>query len=179
MLLEEAVRNRKIHPIGFRGQICISHLFFANDIFLFTKAKLIYCQNLRIILQKFCLSSSQIISTHKSRIWFSPTTPWRTKALIARIFDIPTMTHIGTYLRTPIFTTRRTANAYQFVVDKIQKKIVGWQAKYLKMAGRATLIKSLVASIPIYAMQTTLLPQKVSQTLDRYSCKFLWGDTNQ
>ena len=38
-LLEEVVRDKKIHPIGFRGQIRISHLFFANDNFLFTKAK--------------------------------------------------------------------------------------------------------------------------------------------
>jgi len=45
-LLEEAVRDKKIHPIGFRGQIRISHLFFANDIFLFTKAKVNACQNL-------------------------------------------------------------------------------------------------------------------------------------
>ena len=47
------------------------------------------------------------------------------------------------------------------------------------MAGRATLIKSLVASIPLYAMQTILLPQKVSRTINKHSCRFLWGDTNQ
>jgi len=46
------------------------------------------------------------------------------------------------------------------------------------MAGRATLIKSSVASIPLYAMQTTLLPQKVSRTIDRHNYRFLWGDTN-
>jgi len=45
------------------------------------------------------------------------------------------------------------------------------------MAGRATLIKVTVASIPIYAMQTTLLPQKISHQIDKMSCKFLWGDT--
>ena len=64
---------------------------------------------------------------------------------------------IGTYLGTPIFTTRRTANTYQYLVDKIQMKIEGWQAKYLSMAGHVTLIKSSVASIPLYAMQTRLL----------------------
>lgn len=93
------------------------------------------------------------------------------------IFGIPTTDHIGTYLGTPIFTTRRRANSYHF--DKIQTKIKGWQAKYQLMAGRATLIKWLLASIPIYAMQTTLLPQKISHHLDQMSCKFLWGDTTQ
>ena len=45
------------------------------------------------------------------------------------------------------------------------------------MAGRATLIKATVASIPIYAMQTTLLPQKISHQINKLSCGFLWGDT--
>lgn len=47
------------------------------------------------------------------------------------------------------------------------------------MAGHVTLVKSLVASIPIYAMQTTLLPRKVSKQLDKLSSQFLWGDTSQ
>lgn len=45
------------------------------------------------------------------------------------------------------------------------------------MAGRVTLIKELVTSIPIYAMQTTLLPYKISHQIDKMSCNFLWGDT--
>ena len=77
---------------------------------------------------------------------------------------------IGKYIGTPIFTTHRMAYAYQYLVDKIQKRIEGWQAKYVSMAGSVTLIKSSAASIPIYAMQTTLLPQKVSWQLDKFSC---------
>ena len=47
------------------------------------------------------------------------------------------------------------------------------------MVGKATLIKSAVTSIPIYIMQTTLLPQKISHQLDKMSCQFLWWDTAQ
>ena len=173
ILLEEAIRDNMIHPIVFRGQIQISHLFFADDIFLFTKAKLTGYQNLRNILQKFCQCLGQIISTHKSHIWFSPNIPRRTKDLIVGTFEIPTTTQIGTYLRTPILTTRRTTNAYQYIVDKIQNKIEGWQDKYLSVVDRVTLIKSLTASIPLYAMQTMLLSQKVSRNLDKMSCQFL------
>ena len=103
--------------------------------------------------------------------------PRRTKNLIAGIFDIPTATQIGTYLGTPIFTTHRKASAYQYLIDKIQKKIEGWQVKYLSVAGHATLIQSTSASVPIHVMQTTLLPQKISRQLDKLNCKFLWGDT--
>ena len=140
------------------------------------EAKIIECQNLKNILQIFCKCSGQIISTQKSRLSFSPNTSKQTKELIASIFDIPTTTQLGTYIGTPIFTTRRKAFAYQYIVDNIQKKIEGWQTKYLSIAGRVTLINSTSASIPIHAMQTTLLPQKISRQLDKLNCKFFWGD---
>ena len=167
ILLEEVVRDKTIHSVNFTGQIKISHLFFADDIFLFLKAKIIECQNLKNILQIFCKCSGQIISTQKSRLSFSPNTSKQTKELIASIFDIPSTTQLGTYIGTPIFTTRRKAFAYQYIVDNIQKKIEGWQTKYLSIAGRVTLINSTSASIPIHAMQTTLLPQKISRQLDK------------
>ena len=175
--LEEAVHDKLIHPMSFRGRVRLSHLFFTNDIFLFTKAMARDCRNLNTILQAFCASLGQIMSATKSRIWFSPRIPRRIKDQVVGIFGIPTLDRIGTYLGTPIFTTRRTTNLYQFLVDKIQKRIEGWQAKYLPMASRATLLKVSVASIPIYAMQTMLLPQKISHQIDKLSCNFLWGDT--
>ena len=46
------------------------------------------------------------------------------------------------------------------------------------MAARTTLIKASVTSVPIYAMQTALLPQKICQHIDKLSCHFLWGDTD-
>lgn len=134
--------GRTVHPIGFRGQIRISHLFFADNIFLFTKAKLMVYQSLReVFYRNFVIVRAKLLVPTNLVYGFHPT-----------------MTQIGTYIRTPSFTTRRTANTYQYLVDKIRKRIEGWQAKYLSMAGHVTLINFLAASIPIYAMQTTLLP---------------------
>ena len=72
--LEEVVRDKIIHPIKFRERVQFSHLFFADDIFLFTKAKTRDCRNLRNILQTFYDSSGQLISVSKSKLWFSPST---------------------------------------------------------------------------------------------------------
>ena len=118
------------------------------------------------------------MSVTKSRLWFSPCTPRCIKEQAVGIFGIPTTDHIGTYLGTPIFTTHHTARSCQYLVDNIQTRIEGWQAKYISMAGWATLIKASITSIPIYAMQITLLPQKISHHIDKLSCNFLWGDTD-
>ena len=156
--LEEAVRDKLLHPISFRGRVRLSHLFFTDDIFLFIHAKAKDCTKLSHILQEFCATSGQLMSVTKSHLWFSPNTPRHCKDQVTGILRVPTMNHIGTYLGTPIFTSRRTTSSYQYFVDKIRMKIEGWQTKYLSIAGRATLIKYVVSTIPIYAMQTTLLP---------------------
>ena len=157
--LTEAIRNKSIHPLNFRTGVHLSHLFFADDIFLFTRAIARDYTNLNHLLLEFCTMSSQIMSATKSKTWFSPRTPRRIKVQMAGILGLPTTDRIGTYLGTPIFSTRRTASSYRYLVDNICKRIEGWQAKYLSMAGRATLIKASVTSIPIYAMQTAILPQ--------------------
>lgn len=115
--LEEAVRDRLIHPISFKGQVCLLHLFFADDIFLFTKAMARDCKQLHRLLQNFCGSFGQIVSVTKSRIWVSPYTPRHIKDQVNDIFGIPTTDRIGTYLGTPIFTMPRTTNSYQYLVD--------------------------------------------------------------
>ena len=59
------------------------------------------------------------MSVTKSRLWFSLSTPRHIKEQVARIFGIPTTDRIGTSLGTPIFTSCRTAQSYQYLVDNI------------------------------------------------------------
>ena len=156
--LNEAVLDKLIHPINFKTGVCLSYLFFADDIFLFTKATTRDCKNLSRLMLDFCESSDQLMNATKSKTWFSPRTTQHIKDQVAGIIGFPTMDHIKTYLGTPIFTTRRTASSYQYLVENIHKRIEGWQAKYLSMAGQATLVKASISSVLIYAMQTALLP---------------------
>ena len=72
IMLEEAIRDRLIHPINFRGQVRLSHLFFTDDIFLLTTTKASDSKNLFKILQNLYASLGQLMSVTKSQLWFSP-----------------------------------------------------------------------------------------------------------
>ena len=146
--------------------------------FFFIRAIARDCKNLSRLLLDFCESSDQLMSATKSKTWFPPRTPRHIKEQVAGILGLPTTDRIGTYLGTPIFTTRWTASSYQYLVDNIRKRIEGWQAKYLSMAGRATFIKASITLVPIYAMKTALLSQKICHHIDTLSCHFLWGNTD-
>ena len=177
--LTEVFRNKSIHPLNFRTGVHLSHLFFVDDIFLFTRATARDYMNLNQLLLEFCKMSNQIMNATKSKTWFSPRTSRCIKEQMARILGLPTTDRIGTYLGIPIFSTHRIASSCQYLVDNICKCIEGWQARYLSMADRATFIKASVTSVPIYAMQTVILPQKICHHIDKLSCHFLWGDTDR
>ena len=136
-------------------------MFFAENIFLFTKATCSCCFHLKDILDKFCSCSGQLIGTPKSKLFFSSNLRCQDKDCIYGILSVSTIKQIGTYLGTPIFTSRRKVISYQFIIDKIRKKIEGWQTRYLFVPGRVMLIKSTTNTISIYSMQTTLLCEKL------------------
>jgi hypothetical protein len=65
--------------------------------------------------------------------------------------------------------------AFQDIIDKVHSRIEGWRAKTLSQAGILVLIKSVVATLPSYAMSSFLLPKSLCNELDRIFKKFWWG----
>ena len=49
----------------------------------------------------------------------------------------------------------------------------------MNKAGRLTLVKSVLASIPIYPMQAFWILLGVCDVIDKTSRRFLWGKQNQ
>lgn len=46
------------------------------------------------------------------------------------------------------------------------------------MGGRTTLSSSILASIPNYIKQYTLLPKKILKTIDKFQRDFMWGSND-
>ncbi|KAF7812646.1 ribonuclease H [Senna tora] len=71
-------------------------------------------------------------------------------------------------------TQRRSKRRYSFLVDKVQKRLSGWKAKHLSLAGKITLAKSVIDSIPIFIMQTEAIPKGVCEVVEKLNRGFLW-----
>jgi hypothetical protein len=84
-----------------------------------------------------------------------------------------------TYLGIPIFKAIPRANQWNHLIDKLKKKISNWGANWLNLAGKVVLIKSVLASMPIY--QSSLLPAPCSivQKIEALQRCFLWEGGKQ
>ena len=63
------------------------------------------------------------------------------------------------------------------MVDKIIKRIAGWRGKLLSLAARAMLIKTCLASIPIYILSFLKFPKWAIQLLNTQMANCLWNDS--
>lgn len=76
------------------------------------------------------------------------------------------------YLGAPVTTG---SGSHDFLIEKFTKRLTAWKAKTLTQAGRLVLIKSTLASLPVYYMSTCKVPNSVIIELNRLMRNFFWG----
>ena len=62
-------------------------------------------------------------------------------------------------------------------MDKILKKISGWRGKLLSLAARAMLLKTCLASIPVYLLSFIKFPEWAIKILNTHMGNYLWNDS--
>ncbi|KAL0014391.1 hypothetical protein SO802_001460 [Lithocarpus litseifolius] len=168
LLLDSALHTKTLQPIKVnRRDLSFNHIFFADDIFLFAHANPQQTYILFNIFGDFCNNSGQLFSPHKSKLFFSRNTPEQIQNDIAAQINIPIVEDLGKYLGLPILTSRKLNSTFSPLIERINSKVRLWHPKLLSMAGRLTLIKSVLTPILNYHMQTTLLPAAVILRLEQ------------
>ena len=94
---------------------------------------------------------------------------------ISNILEIAPTEDLSKYLGVPAVTGQVTRVMFQHIIDRVEKRLLGWKTKCLSLAGRATLIQSTISSILAYSMQTMRLPRSVCDNIDPKTRTFLGG----
>lgn len=126
------------------------------------------------------LDRGQKINLGKLRICFlansSPTSESKMRVCVG---DRRGASSIGKYLGFPMEMRPSNLRSFNFVAGRIKEKLGGWKASSLSMAGRITLINSVISTIPVHIMQCTLLPKGTCDAIDRLYRSFLWGSNGE
>ncbi|WOL10644.1 hypothetical protein Cni_G19403 [Canna indica] len=163
------------------GRHCseVTSLFFANDIMVFSKADDHNARCIRDLFKHFEEMSGQQINEHKSSIFFSKNTPHRLRSHLSSIIHIPNIGEQDKYLGLPATVNRSKKETFDFIISRIRNKMDSWSSKFLSRAGKATLIKLVLAAMPNYAMScfciSDVLCHKIDQLFDKNTR--LWNTT--
>jgi hypothetical protein len=116
------------------------------------------------------------INFHKSEI-VPNNVPSEDCNKIAKFFSCPVGGFPIKYLEVPLHYEKLRREDVQPLVDKILKKIAGWRGKLLSQAAKLTLIKSCLASIPVYLLSFIKFPKWAIKILNSYMSNCLWNDS--
>ena len=157
----------------------LSHLFFADDLILFTKASV---EQLKVVLD--CLNlfmdcSGQKVNYQKSQLFVSKNVDINLTRQLSQISRIPLISKLGRYLGVNSIHGIVTQDLFSNVVESITCRLEGWKMKILSSVGRQVLVRSVLNTVPFYTMQTTLIPMGICYKIEMLMRRFLWGGTSQ
>ncbi|KAG7559686.1 Reverse transcriptase domain [Arabidopsis thaliana x Arabidopsis arenosa] len=174
-----AVKDWKPICLSQGGGARLSHICFADDLILFAEASVAQIRVIRRVLEKFCVASGQKVSLEKSKKFFSENVSRELGEMISNESGIKATKELGKYLGMPILQKRINKDTFGEVLERVTSKLAGWKGRSLSFAGRLTLTKSVLSSIPVHVMSTILLPKSITEGLDKVSRAFLWGSTTE
>lgn len=176
IVIQDAVDQGSWLPVSISGSgPAISHLFFADGVLLFAKAKVSQMHLIHTLLSQFCMASGLRINVAKSRAFVGEGVKRARRARIFSVTSIPFTSHLDKYLGFPIMRGRQKASNFDFLVDRVARKLASWKGKLLNKAGKVTLVKAVLNAIHVYPMQLFWFPQIVCDRLDGMARNFIWA----
>lgn len=157
----------------------LSHLFFADDLILFSETDSSQVHLIQRVLKHFCASSGQTVNKDKTRIFFSKNVRPQRTIDICNYLEFKRTEQLGKYLGVPILHGRVTRDTYRYLEERVSRKLMGWKANSFSLAGRITLAQSVLSTIPYYTMQTTRLLKANVERIETIIRNFVWGSNEQ
>lgn len=161
-----------------RNAPTISHMFFADDAYIFCKASKENAEQMLQILNLFEQASGQMINKEKSSVCFSRNTPNWVRGELCEVLGFTEADDHTTYLGLPNVVGRKKTAIFGYLKEKMQARIQGWDKKWLSKGGKEILLKTIAQALPNYSMSVFLLPVETCRDLEQMMCKYWWKTGN-
>ncbi|KAM6600830.1 hypothetical protein CsatA_020439 [Cannabis sativa] len=161
-----------------RSAPTISHLLFADDSYVYFQASEAEARQVLSLLRLFEEASGQKVNLHKSSAFFSSNTRADTRNRICNLMRIQEAGEDNMYLGLPSIVGPNKNAVLGFLKERMKKRINSWEGRFLSRAGKEVLIKSVVQSLPSYAMNVFLFPIGTCTEIERMMASFWWKSNN-
>ena len=75
----------------------------------------------------------------------------------------------------PSLVGKGKKSSFNYIKERVSRKLQGWEGKLLSQAGREVLIKSVIQAIPTYTMGCFKIPLGLCYDIEAMIKKFWWG----
>lgn len=150
-------------------------MFFADDSLYFFKRSSQSAHRLKDTLEEYCEASSQTVNLGKSCLYFNASMRDSLKTDITRVLGVNQVENPSHYLDLPTVWGRSRRDALSYLKKRIRQKLQGWKNWLLNNAVREVLIKSIITSIPTYAMNVFQLPSTWCVEINTMISRFWWA----
>lgn len=157
-----------------RSAPLVSHMFFADDSYIYCHATKEEATQVMEILDIFKQASGQKINTCKSSVFSSRNVKQEIKDVVIEIFGFPEADSNTQCLGLPNCMNINKAAILGYLKDRVCNKIQSWDGSLLNRGGKEVLLKTVAQSIPTYAMSVFLLPIQMCKDMEQMMCKYWW-----
>ena len=116
------------------------------------------CGKVLDILNDYEEASGQKINKTKTTLFFSKATNATLKNNIKEAWGVSKIMQYEKYLGLPSFVGKGKKASFNYIKERVWRKIQGWEGKLLSQAGKEVLIKSVIQAIPTYTMGCFKIP---------------------
>jgi len=167
VLMKSAVDNNLYtgYEVGTSNSVVVSHLQFGDDTLLLGTKSWANVRALRAVLTLFAEMSGLKVNFHKSLLVdINIGDSWLIEAasiLNCKVGKIPFL-----YLGLSIGGDPRRLSFWEPVMNVIKSRLSGWQSRFLPFGDRLVLLKSVLTSLPVYALSFFKAPSGISSSLE-------------
>ncbi|KAJ0533882.1 putative RNA-directed DNA polymerase [Helianthus annuus] len=156
----------------------LSHLCYADDVLFIGEWSDHNAMSLKRLLRCLFLVSGLKVNDHKCHLYGVGVSEVEITRL-ARVLNCGIGKFPFYYLGIPVGANMKRSNFWKPIVEKFRKKLSGWKARHLSLAGRVTLAKSVLGSLPSYYLSLFPAPKGVIKQLEGIRRDFVWGKTGR
>ena len=152
----------------------VNMLQYADDTLFSCKANIKSVFNIKIMLSCFKLVSGLKVKFLKSRIGGVGVEQTEILSFVF-VLNCEIMRTPFKYLGLPVGGCNKRGRFWDEVVNKIKRRLGKWKGRFISMAGRICLIKSVLSSISLLYLSLFKIPSNVLKKIVSLQRNFLWG----
>ncbi|KAI0519701.1 hypothetical protein KFK09_007159 [Dendrobium nobile] len=155
----------------------VSHLFYADDFLIFSKAIVKEVKLVKKFVSKFCDWTGQKVNSSKSLVIFGKYTDRRRMNLISSILKYKVVKEF-LYLGVKITLRRKVRSDFHNLMEVAPNKLNTWGKNCISLEGKLVLVKYAFLSLPMFLSSISLVPLSILKEFDKMCRSFIWNKSN-